>query len=503
MRAAWDGWLRSCSPTVRALRSGARRRMTRDTVRPACCPCATRPAPTSGSSPTPAAAACTTPSASNLADHVFLMDGVKVAEVFPPLMARNFQMLQEDWPTNVKPFTGADFDVDAVARWYLHQANGVVVRQAIEMLGLPPERVPISVDHYGNTSAASTLILLDEDRRAGRVTDGDLVVFMWIGAGNGAMNGYAAGSALMATPGTEATSAEPDRSETASKSELQRPSCLRELHTLALDRSSAGAQMEIHGGECERRCKSTPCSSPPLGSRRPPDEVRASRGWQFASSYRPALRRHSGEVWIAGMCSFVASSQHGHRIAVAMLVSAAFASAACSRHASCRTVRRSRSCCDSSTSSLATPEDFPDLHPDLPVRQCVPRGRLARQPVERCDTKIAPISSSYRSSSTDSTRRPFRSWTAVRLRKEPEDRTLTARRPWLLSATARISPPSTTAFPSSRSATGRLTKISTGPAGGNGYTHVPKPQVARPPPPPVPPRMGSVGKPFSCLGDIA
>lgn len=130
-------------------------------------------------------------SASNLADHVFLMDGAKVAEVFPPLMARDFQMLQEDWPNAVKPITGADFDVDAVARWYLHQANGVVVRQAIEALGLPPERVPISVDHYGNTSAASTLILLDEDRRAGRVSDGDLVVFLWIGAGNGAMNGYA------------------------------------------------------------------------------------------------------------------------------------------------------------------------------------------------------------------------------------------------------------------------------------------------------------------------
>ena len=131
-------------------------------------------------------------SASNLADHVFLMDGVKVAEVFPPLMARDFQMLQEDWPTTVTPLTGADFDVDAVARWYLHQANGVVVRDAIEMLGLPPERAPISVDHYGNTSAASTLILLDEDRRARRVAEGDLVVFLWIGAGDGAMNGYAA-----------------------------------------------------------------------------------------------------------------------------------------------------------------------------------------------------------------------------------------------------------------------------------------------------------------------
>ena len=92
-------------------------------------------------------------------------------------MARNFQMLQEDWPVAVKPLTGTDFDIGSVARWYLHQANGVVVRQAVQMLGLPPERVPVGVGHYGNTSAASTLILLDEDRRAGRVRDGDLVAF--------------------------------------------------------------------------------------------------------------------------------------------------------------------------------------------------------------------------------------------------------------------------------------------------------------------------------------
>ena len=118
------------------------------------------------------------------------MDGAEVAEVFAPLMTRNFKMLQEDWPTKIKPRTGNDFDIDSVARWYLHQANGVVVRRAVEMLGLPPERVPIGVDYYGNTSAASTLILLDEDRRAGRVHDGDLIAFLWIGAGNGAMNGY-------------------------------------------------------------------------------------------------------------------------------------------------------------------------------------------------------------------------------------------------------------------------------------------------------------------------
>ncbi len=74
----------------------------------------------------------------------------------------------------------------------MHQANGVVIRQAVDMLGVPAEKVPTSVGHYGNTSAASTLILLDEDRRAGKVHNGDLIVFLWAGAGNGAMNGYAA-----------------------------------------------------------------------------------------------------------------------------------------------------------------------------------------------------------------------------------------------------------------------------------------------------------------------
>ena len=120
------------------------------------------------------------------------MDGKRVRDVFAPLMQRNMQLLVEDWPTRIKPSVGGDFDIDRVARWYLHQANGIVVRQASQLLGLPAERVPLNVDRYGNTSAASTLLLLDEDRRAGRVKEGDLVVFLWIGAGNGAMNGYAA-----------------------------------------------------------------------------------------------------------------------------------------------------------------------------------------------------------------------------------------------------------------------------------------------------------------------
>jgi len=131
-------------------------------------------------------------SVDNVDDHLFIMDGRRVNEVFTPLMQRNMEMLKEDWPTEIAPVVGGDFDPDRIARWYIHQANAVVVRRAGELLGLPPERIPINVDRYGNTSAASTMILLDEDREAKRVRAGDLVVFLWIGAGNGAMNGYAA-----------------------------------------------------------------------------------------------------------------------------------------------------------------------------------------------------------------------------------------------------------------------------------------------------------------------
>ncbi len=128
----------------------------------------------------------------NITDHRFFMDGVKVREEFAPLILGDLRMLEEDWATHVKPAVGFDFDPDRVDRWYLHQANGVVVQKAVELLGLDPDKVPVGVDHYGNLSAASTLVLVDEDRRAGRLREGDLAVFLWVGAGNGAMHGYAA-----------------------------------------------------------------------------------------------------------------------------------------------------------------------------------------------------------------------------------------------------------------------------------------------------------------------
>jgi len=50
-------------------------------------------------------------------------------------------------------------------------------------LGLPPDRVVITVDHHANTSAASVPLALAEARRDGRIRRGDLVLMEALGGG--------------------------------------------------------------------------------------------------------------------------------------------------------------------------------------------------------------------------------------------------------------------------------------------------------------------------------
>jgi 3-oxoacyl-[acyl-carrier-protein] synthase-3 len=64
-----------------------------------------------------------------------------------------------------------------------HQANVRILRAVAERLGLPPEKVMLNLDQYGNTSAASIPIALDEAVRQGRIRDGSLVMLGAFGAG--------------------------------------------------------------------------------------------------------------------------------------------------------------------------------------------------------------------------------------------------------------------------------------------------------------------------------
>lgn len=64
-----------------------------------------------------------------------------------------------------------------------HQANFRIIESAAKRLGLGMEKVYVNLDKYGNTSAASIGIALDEAIRSGKVKKGDNLVLVGFGAG--------------------------------------------------------------------------------------------------------------------------------------------------------------------------------------------------------------------------------------------------------------------------------------------------------------------------------
>jgi 3-oxoacyl-[acyl-carrier-protein] synthase III len=74
--------------------------------------------------------------------------------------------------------TVADVDV-----FVPHQANRRIIDHAARRLGLDEDRVFANVDRYGNTSAGSIPLCLDEAWRAGRIDAGDIVLMVGFGGG--------------------------------------------------------------------------------------------------------------------------------------------------------------------------------------------------------------------------------------------------------------------------------------------------------------------------------
>ena len=64
-----------------------------------------------------------------------------------------------------------------------HQANLRIIEATTKLLKFPSERVLVNIQKYGNTSSATTIVALDEARRAGRVHPGDVVMIVAFGAG--------------------------------------------------------------------------------------------------------------------------------------------------------------------------------------------------------------------------------------------------------------------------------------------------------------------------------
>ncbi len=64
-----------------------------------------------------------------------------------------------------------------------HQANKRIIDSTGRKLGLPPERVVVTVDRHANTSAASIPLALDTAVKDGRIKKGDLLLLEGIGGG--------------------------------------------------------------------------------------------------------------------------------------------------------------------------------------------------------------------------------------------------------------------------------------------------------------------------------
>jgi len=73
--------------------------------------------------------------------------------------------------------------IDDVALIVPHQVNTRILVSSADRLGIPMDKIYVNIDRCANTSAASVPIALDEARREGRITRGDLVVLVAFGGG--------------------------------------------------------------------------------------------------------------------------------------------------------------------------------------------------------------------------------------------------------------------------------------------------------------------------------
>ncbi len=69
-------------------------------------------------------------------------------------------------------------------RWFIpHQANLRIIDAGMKRLGIPKEKVVVTIDKYGNSSAASIPVALDDIYKQGKLKKGDNVLMVSFGAG--------------------------------------------------------------------------------------------------------------------------------------------------------------------------------------------------------------------------------------------------------------------------------------------------------------------------------
>ncbi len=73
--------------------------------------------------------------------------------------------------------------VNDISQFICHQSNIRIIEAAIEKLGLPREKVHVNIDRFGNSSAGSVGLCLDQLWRAGKIPVGQPIVIVAFGGG--------------------------------------------------------------------------------------------------------------------------------------------------------------------------------------------------------------------------------------------------------------------------------------------------------------------------------
>lgn len=105
--------------------------------------------------------------------HLLKMDGRNVFKWAVRVVQESIELVLEK----------AGMSAGDVSLFLIHQANIRIVDAAMEKLGIPASRVAVNLDQYGNTSAGSIPICLDEAQQAGRIKPGDVLLMCGFGGG--------------------------------------------------------------------------------------------------------------------------------------------------------------------------------------------------------------------------------------------------------------------------------------------------------------------------------
>jgi 3-oxoacyl-[acyl-carrier-protein] synthase-3 len=76
-----------------------------------------------------------------------------------------------------------DLTKDDIDLFFFHQANLRINEYIAKMIGLPPEKVPSNIERYGNTTAATIPLLLEEAERNGSLERGMKIALVAFGSG--------------------------------------------------------------------------------------------------------------------------------------------------------------------------------------------------------------------------------------------------------------------------------------------------------------------------------